>query len=547
MDTAKTQLSQHQVFDGIDPQPIVAHLHLFLYAIVGGSLSFLGFLGVANRVDFHPDEAIYLTKIPVNLLNDSGLFYNAWYWITTLGSPTPIRARVSCAMLSAVGTAALVFAFGLWFPKNRKWLFWGIPLLLLSSYQGVFLVLRVRPELSWIILSCVAVASLAAIKNPPQGIFRFIAVVALMLLPMNHRLSWLACVCIGGYLILFGWKTLGPFFTVVALTSIPLGVLLNFSIRPMLLNESYDKAFLEFKTLAEGSPRLPPFQFLQNVFIECSTAFADTAANPSWWETILPLRLRGVVNHHAIANWLWAIGSIQPFFGRTWTQRYVLFTPSVMLFLMYLAGYFNPTYFSMFSLFSLLGFLFLAMQADQRIFARVIFGLLIACSIINGSSFLSTRILNHGRASFFDVERDLRRFIKDLPPDTTIAVSERFQSVGRFGPVKQYVIYKDQIPEDIQYMIIDKYDYEMYAPFIPDYAKTQNQIENAIENFNMLTTRIVPVYWKDKLRSATPNPKYSLAQGSWFFRNGVQYEIVILQSKSSEHNSHSIPAILLAK
>ena len=514
------------------------------FAITGAVISFCLFISLVNRIDFHPDEAIYLARVPVNLLNDSGVFYNAWYWLSTLGDPTPLSARLSCAMLGSIFIASLIFAFGIWFSNQIYWMFVAIPIIFFASYQGIFLIIRVRPELSWLCVSGVILASLVAVKYHPNSIFQFSAICALVLLPMNHRLSWIACACISGYLMLFGWKEFGRSFTLLAIVAMPVGVLLNFIIRPVLLGGSFETAIVEFIRSTEGGPRMPPLHFLHNVFWECSMVFTDTSATPNWWTTLLPVRFHAIANHHAIAVWLWAASCIQPFIAKTATQRYALSVPWIVLALMYAAGYFNPTYFSIFSIYSIMSFLFIALQTEQRTLVRIACGTTIVISIFNGTSFLSTRVLNHGRASFFDVERELRMFVRSLPPDTTIAVPERFQSIGTFHPGRYFVIYKDQVPENVDYMIIDQYDYEIYSRFISDYTAKQNQIDNATITYNLLATRIVPVYWRDKALPNSPNPKYELVQGSWFFRNGVNYRITILQHQSRSDDKPKSPAIL---
>ena len=486
---------------------------------------------VANRIDFHPDEAIYLSKILPSLDNDSGLFFNAWYLGTTFGNPTPNLARFSCALLGALAIASVTIVFVRCFPEKRRMIAILVSLILLVSYQGVFLIVRLRPEISWVALTAIVLAGLTILQSSPTTPLRVLTLAMLVLLPMNHRLAWIACFYIGGYLILFGRGRYGMSFTIAALIAMPLGVLVQLGIRPWLVGEGYAIAFGKFIAPSGVGTRLPPIAFLQNVFFECSSAFNDTSANRSWWNH---MPRTGALNHHAVANWMWGIGCIQPMLAKTWQLRYILFAPYFFLALMYVAGYFNPTYFAIFSVFTLLGFAFLAVEFKSKTSVRWMASACVLISVFNGASFLTTRVFNHGRASYFDVETSLRKFVSGLPPESSIAVSERMQSIAFRHPGPRFVLYKDVVPDDIDFIVADEYDFEIYTRFISDYVEKQRKIELAINNYKMVGARTFPVYWRDRLLVSTAPSRYSLIQGSWFFRNSVQYRIMILQRPEME-------------
>ena len=236
---------------------------------LGSSASLIVCSGVllflANRIDFHADEAIYLSRVPLNLKNDSGLFFSAWYWIGSFGVPTPYSVRILSAILGVILVVSTVIAFCAWLPEKQRWILALLPILIVCSYQGVFLLLRVRPELSWICIATMIVSALSMAGTASGSSYQSLALLLITLLPMNHRLSWLACIFVGGYLVLFGFQTLGARFTLIALGCLPLGVAVNLCARPLILGESFQQAIAEF-TIA---PDAPPTHVVSKILAQC--------------------------------------------------------------------------------------------------------------------------------------------------------------------------------------------------------------------------------------------------------------------------------------
>lgn len=504
---------------------------------LGSSASLIASSGLllflANRIDFHADEAIYLSRVPLNLKNDSGLFFNAWYWIGSFGTPTPYSARILSGVLGVILVVSTIIAFCAWLPEKKRWILASLPILIVCSYQGIFLSLRVRPELSWICIAAMIVSALSMAGTARGSSYQNLALLLITLLPMNHRLSWLACIFVGGYLVLFGFQAWGTRFTLIALGCLPLGVAINLCARPLILGESLQQAIAEFTSAPEAPPRMWFPKFLHNVFWECSSAFRDTAAYPSWWDRSLPTSWKETVNHHAFANWLWCLGCFLPMFAKSWKQLYVLAVPVMALLLMYIAGYFNPTYFASLSLFSLIGFTFVFFRSKGFGIEKSFATICIAISFLNGASFVSTRVANHGRASMFAIEAQLRSFVNSIPATASIAVPERFQSIAMYHRGPRFVIYKDTIPNEVDFVVVDDYDFEMYKPFIQDFAAKKTQIDTFLDQFETLASGTFQVYWRDRLFPQLVDGQIRSMQGSWFFRHSVQYRITVLVNKAT--------------
>ena len=211
----------------------------------------------------------------------------------------------------------------------------------------------------------------------------------------------------------------------------------------------------------------------------------------------------------------------------------MLSIPVMALLLMYIAGYFNPTYFASLSLFSLIGFTFVFFRSRGFGIEKCFATICIVFSLANGASFVSTRVVNHGRASMFAIEAQLRSFVNSIPATASIAVPERFQSIAMYHSGPRFVIYKDTIPNEVDFVVVDDYDFEMYKPFIQDFAAKKEQIDTFLEQFETLASGTFHVYWRDRLFPQLDDGRIRSMQGSWFFRHSVQYRITVLVNKAT--------------
>ena len=69
-----------------------------------------------------------------------------------------------------------------------------------------------------------------------------------------------------------------------------------------------------------------------------------------------------------------------------------------------------------------------------------------------------------------------------------------------------------------------------------DYEQRQSEIASFVANAKQVEDQVLPVYHNEKLFPQTANntPLKTL-QGSWFFRNSVNYKVSILESPTEQN------------
>ncbi len=483
------------------------------------------------RIDFHADEAIYFSGIPVSQSNDSGLVFHWCYGLLGLADPSPITARWTSLVLGLVLIAASTRIVHLSVADNRRWIVALTPIAIACSYQGVFTLLRVRPEISWLTVASVAACSLCELEQRRSRVWQLVLILALLLLPMNHMLSYFACAFIGGYILLFGMRTLGLPLCMAAGAAMAGGVLLNRGVRMWITTG--DWSWLPPLGQAPGGTRAPISEFLNNVFWASPKFLADASTTPSWWR-YMGIKIAGNDGIHCfVATTLWAVALIAPILFSDWKRRYVAAVPAFALTAFYATGYFNPTYAPILGIYGVL--LFLVASGTQRSHrsVRLVSNIAIAISLINGGSFLTTRVFNHGTATLFKTEAALRESLDAMPTGCVYAVSERLQSVVPKHARSKTILFKEAIPSDADVIIVDHYDFEMYR-FVHDYPVRRLELENAIHQMNQISSFSRSVYKRENLFDRVRNNQsIACEQGSWFFRNSVNYRISLLVPKES--------------
>ncbi len=483
------------------------------------------------RIDFHADEAIYFSGIPVSQSNDSGLVFHWVYGLLGLTDPTPITARWTSLVLGIVLIAASTRIVHLSVTDNRRWIVALTPIVIACSYQGIFTLLRVRPEISWLTVASVAACSLCELEQRRSRVWQVVLILALLLLPMNHMLSYFACAFIGGYILLFGIRTLGLPLCVVAAIAMAAGVLLNRGVRTWMTTG--DWSWLPPLGQAPGGTRAPISEFFNNVFWASPQFLADASTTPSWWR-YLGIKIAGNDGIHCfIATTLWAVALIAPFFFFDWKRRYVAAIPALALTAFYVTGYFNPTYAPILGIYGVVLFLVASGTHRSHRSFRLVSNIAIAISLINGGSFLTTRVFNHGTATLFKTEAALRESLAAMPAGCVYAVSERLQSVVPKHARSRTILFKEAIPTDADVVVVDHYDFEMYR-FVQDYPLRRTELENALNQMHPLSSFSRNVYKRENLFDRVRNNQsVACEQGSWFFRNSVNYRISLLVPKES--------------
>lgn len=500
-----------------------ASLNPTILLLISCIVSAIALASTASRIDFHADESIYLSSVPVNTSNDSGLVFHLGYEWGTLGSKTPFAARLVSIGFGIVGIFSLGRALQLLLPSNAKFLALAVPCCVLLSYQGPFSIVRVRPEISWFAIAAFSVWQIVAMQLKPTKLSGVCLLLSSLLLPMNHILSWFPCALIAGYLVLFGREKIGLKMVLASVGCMLSGVVLNSFIRGWIVVG----AFTFFPAIAGvgGSERAPISEFLYQVFWASPSFLRDHAATPSLWTWSLSMVSPDLVSHCMIATSIWLVGLAAVVWGKTWAQRYVLSTPLIILGMFYATGYYNPTYAPLVALVALALLLFVAFDSERRRLARLTCLGVLLLSVLNGVSFLSTRVFSHGEATYFAVEAELRAFVDSLPEEAVVAVPERFLSIVADHPGKHRVLFKDELPNDLDFVVIDNYDFEMYR-FVPDYEARASELSNLLEVAKTSSKLDKPVYADEPLYDLVQQNRMNYAtQGSWFLRNSVAYTV----------------------
>ena len=207
--------------------------------------------------------------------------------------------------------------------------------------------------------------------------------------------------------------------------------------------------------------------------------------------------------------------------------------PLLTLVLFYASGYFNPTYTPLLSIYAVGIFAFIFASRTNWDFSKASAGMVLLVTLLNGASFLSTRIFNHGPATYFAVEASLRQDVARLPAESSVAVAERFQSVVGRHRGKHFILFKDELPAEVDMLVLDNYDFEMFR-FVPEYDARRAAIEAKLASYAHISEYDVPVYTHERLATAAAeNQSLAATQGSWFFRNSVKYRVSVLSSQAS--------------
>lgn len=499
----------------------------FLYEkndfIVISLLSLLAFFVLAfasTYIDFHADEAIYYDAIVMNLRNDSGLFYILFYSFIGKIFYGVEGARIASSLLGGLTLFMILNTFKL-LGINQIKNYFIISAVFLISYQAFFLFDRVRPEASWWFITSALFYALIRFSQNKTTFNTILLSIFIVLLPMNHRLTWFICIFLIGYIVLFlirevGWKKSLLFFTLIFV-----GMFLNIYIRALSLDMPLiDAIKISFSgtDMGEGSSLK---DFLNNVLFGAPYFLNDKAANLNFYEYIFGVR--NWTSHNFIQNSYLFLIIILPFLARSFKSFYIFSLPLGAFIGFYLSGYFNPTYVPGFTLVILMYLIYLSSVIHNK-FKYVVY-LLIAISIINGVSFLSTRVFSHSEASYYSSLETIEKIVFENPNAKTIAIPERFTPALRDIKIKKYVTFKDDIPENIDLLIIDDYDYLMYV-FVPEHNSRLNALNKLSENMCLVDKKNLPIYFNDYIFPEIKDEN-TVRMGSWFFRNSSTYNLSI--------------------
>jgi len=494
--------------------------------LLAGCLAFF-YAYLSQRIDFHPDEAIYFDAIPVSVRNDAGLFYSVFYQLVGYWLPGPAGARLASALLGGATFLLLAQAIAIVKPLSlaRIALLFGSFVL---SYQSIFVFVRVRPEAAWWFCAALVLCAIVWYESKSRVKIEagplLVLLLATMLLPMNHRLSWFACAFVCGYAMLFLLKERGWRVAATVWLATFAGVILNIVLRAWCVGIPLHDAIVTSMG-STGGQRQPLNEFLELVFHGAPLFLNDTAQNPNLYEWIGGSKA-GTLSHAFLQNALWLLLIVVPFFGRSWKERYLLAFPAFALFGFWASGYYNPTYSAGFSLFCVMA---LAYRAPFVSGWRVkMAGFILALSVVNGLSFISTRVLIHGDASFFAAERTIRGLAESLTPDQKLAVPERFMSVYSGLPVQHFVNFKDDIPTDVDLLVTESYDLLMYG-FVPNFDEKKRAQADQARHMCLENRIVTPVYKADYLWGETITETLE-KPASWFFRNSAAYALSIYRN-----------------
>lgn len=484
----------------------------------------LFYVFLSLHIDFHPDEAIYYDAIPYSTRNDSGFFYSSFYGVIWSFLSSPEGARVASAVLAGLSFLFLIKIFDIYFKRSIFKLFL-VFLVFAISYQAIFVFIRVRPEAAWWFCSIFAVYAVSAFEQKRgQGdeiwLSILIMFIALVLIPMNHRLSWFSASFFAAYVALFYFKQEnGLKIILLGWSAVLLGVVLNILLGALLSGVPVYQAFLS----ALNSPHTDRSSFegfLDLVFHGAPFFLNDTASEPNFFQMLFNDNARWL-SHAFIQNTFWGLMIFLPLMGRNWKERYVFSFPLFAFFAFWFSGYYNPTYSAGFSLYVVISFLFIALSTSG--WRRNVSLVVVLLSVVNGASFLFTRVLNHGEATYFQVEREIYSVATKLPPGSKVALPERYTPAVSGLKVVRIVDYKEKLPKELDLLVTDSYDRLMYN-FVPDFKQKKLELQKYASKMCLIKKFELPVYLEDKLFGVSLQNAKNTA-GSWFFRNSVGYEI----------------------
>lgn len=166
---------------------------------------------------------------------------------------------------------------------------------------------------------------------------------------------------------------------------------------------------------------------------------------------------------------------------------------------------------------------------------------ILVITLLNGASFLTTRIFRHGPATYFAVEERLREEVSKYPPGSKIAVAERFQPAVDAAKYERYILFKDSLPEDLDCVLLDNYDFEMYR-FIPVYDELREQIDRYADNYEIADTVRTSTYYDEPVfEEAKADHPDKTVQGAWFFRHSITFRVsVLVPGEPGEHIAQTV-------
>lgn len=483
------------------------------------------FAHISNKIDFHPDEAIYFDGIAVSLNNDTGLFYNLVYSALSRSFDGVWGARLASALM---GGCSLYFVLRLLKANTSKQAILITSFAFCCSYQAIFVFDRVRPEAAWWALTCGLALALQRLDRTGSvfGQEFWLTALLLMLLPMNHRLSWFPAVFAIGYILLFLSPKLKAKGTSILLISPVSGVLLNIALRALWLGQPISSAF-RIATTSAGGLHQGLRDFAKNVFHLAPKYLNDIAQNENIYHKYLHIT-RFWATHEYIQNSLWASMIALPFMGQTWRERYVFSFPIFVFLCFFGSGYYNPTYAAGFSLACVMIACYVLLNKSG---ARKHIGLVLCgISILNGISFLSTRVLNHGDATYYSQLSHIVDLIKSDPSIQSVSIPERFQIAATSLKERRFVNYKSVDIRNVDFFVYDNYDSLMYG-FVPDFDKRTAELKQLAGGMCLLEKSALPVYLNDSLYPTQADEMGgSLSKASsWFFRNSATYTLYIFK------------------
>lgn len=494
------------------------------FAFVAGLsvfITFLFYIFLSSHIDFHPDEEIYFLGTVVNLRNDTGLVFNLFYNLSGFLN-SPELARVASAFIAALGLLGFLLFLRQQKLLNSPFKVFLTAAVFIVSYQAIFVFVRVRPEASWWFLIPWICWALAAVERKDE-IRRIVVLFCLLLVfPMNHRLVWFVCAFIGLYGVIFYLLRNRVKLFILLCLAMVLGVLLNLVIRGIICGNSFSLMMQVFLATMPGA-KIGFTDFFRLVFIDASFGLNDIAIYKNLFENLFNSQ-SPLLSHSFIQTSLWLTMVFLPFCGRSLKEKFVLCFPLFVYLSFWLTGYYNPTYSAGFSLVCVLAWLYLYLSSRKR--RKYLYLFFVVISLVNGASFITTRVLNHGEATYFPTYQKISEMLKSKGDGITVALPERFSHAGDVGANnKVYVDYKDKLPDNLDVLVMDSYDEKMYS-FVPDHDDRLKEMRDRAGKMDLAFTYRLPVYQDDKYFNENWD-ELILLNGSWFFRNSCGYEIKV--------------------
>lgn len=491
-----------------------------------GALLVVIFYFYSQRIDFHADEAIYFTAIPMSMRADTGLIFNLAYY------PAYMLQSIELARLTSCLFGAGIFVCVALLPmegNGRRLIYCALVFLLFTvSYPAVFSSVRVRPEISWLFAGAGVLTALASYLQSDKRGAAAIAILFAFILGMNHKLSWLPLLFICGFIVLetVRRRRLDPWLAGVGIAACA-GPLANQLTRAYLLDTDLRDSLL-MMTSSPTVERSSIFDFLNLLFYGSALFLSDYAQTPTLFQWITGSGANWLTDHF-LANVYIAAAFILPFLSRTCYQFVLFSLPLYFLSLFWFLGYFNPTYAPFIVQFIALTLLYIALSGKGRFTAwrgvRYAVAGLVCFYLLIGYSFLSTRVLAYGPASTFALHQWIEEELTKAAEAgaSRFVLPERFQNAAPRNAEKIQVLFKDLIDPAVDIIVYDEYDRLMYK-FVPDYKKKLTQLEEIAAQFCTVGVKDYLVYPEGKTY-----PDYSERMGSWFFRHSVGNRLRILR------------------